>query len=95
MFKASTAMAALLALATGLSGCTTAGQNAAGGAAMGGVFGATAGALVGRSPTAILIGAGIGATTGAIVAANNTRPAGYCTFRDRNTGQLYYARCPR
>jgi hypothetical protein len=57
-----------------LSGCTQAGQNAAGGAAAGGIIGAATGGIVGRSPTGVLIGAGVGATAGAIIAANNTRP---------------------
>jgi len=30
----------------------------------------------------------------AIIAANNTKPAGWCTWRDRYTGQEFYARCP-
>ncbi len=88
-----TAIALVLGMAV-LSGCTQTGQNALGGAAVGGILGGAAGGIIGKSPTGILIGAGIGATAGAIIAANNTRPAGYCTYKDRRTGQLYYAPCP-
>ena len=42
MLKTSIAAACGLVLTMSLSGCTTAGQNAAGGAAMGGIFGAIA-----------------------------------------------------
>jgi hypothetical protein len=50
--------------------------------------------LIGNDTSSILIGAGIGATAGALLAANNPRPSGYCTFKDRNNGELYYAPCP-
>jgi hypothetical protein len=92
-------MKTILALATGaalmLGGCTPEGRTAVGGAAAGGVIGAAAGGAFGGSRSDILIGAGLGATAGAIIAANNPRPSGYCTYRDRNTGELYYAPCPR
>ena len=42
----------------------------------------------------VITGAAIGSVSGAIIAANNTRPAGWCTYRDRYTGQDFYARCP-
>lgn len=91
------AIAALLMVsAMALSGCTQTGSDAAGGALAGGVVGGVTGALVsGGSTAGVLIGAGVGATTGAILAANNSKPAGWCTWQDRNTGQLYYAPCPR
>lgn len=77
-----------------LSGCTTAGQNAAVGAAAGGIIGGAAGGVITRNASGVYVGAAIGAVSGAILAANNTKPAGWCTFRDKNTGQLFYARCP-
>jgi hypothetical protein len=80
--------------AIALFGCTQTGRDATGGAVGGGIIGAGVGALATRSATGALIGAGIGATAGAIAAANNSRPAGWCTWQDRNTGQLYYAPCP-
>lgn len=40
----------------------------------------------------IQTGAGIGVTVGARP-AHGPRPPGFCTFRDRRTGQLYYAPC--
>jgi hypothetical protein len=84
----------VLAIALGLGGCTQQGRTAAGGAAAGGLIGAAAGGLIGDDTASILIGAGVGATAGALLAANNPRPSGYCTFKDRNTGELYYAPCP-
>lgn len=44
------------------------------------------------SGSGVRVGGGIGVTVGA-VPANRPRPRGYCTFRDRRTGQLYYAPC--
>jgi hypothetical protein len=82
--------------ALAMVGCTQAGRTAAGGAVGGGIIGAGVGALATRTPTGALIGAGIGATAGAIAASNNSQPPpGWCTWQDRNTGQLYYAPCPR
>lgn len=90
------AVAALVVVsALALSGCTQTGSDAAGGALGGGILGGIAGGLIGGSPTGILIGAGVGATAGAILAANNSKPAGWCTWQDRNTGQMYYAPCPK
>jgi hypothetical protein len=65
----------VLALALALGGCYTPQDRAAGGAAIGGVTGATIGALAsnGRAgPT--LAGAALGAATGAIVGANTAPP---------------------
>ena len=45
-------------------------------------------------PQGVITGAAIGSVSGAIIAANNTRPQGWCTWRDRYTGQEFYARCP-
>jgi hypothetical protein len=88
-----TAVAAIISVVA-LAGCTQTGVDAAGGAFGGGVLGGIAGGVISQSPTGILIGAGIGATTGAILAANNSRPPGHCIYQDRNTGQKYYAPCP-
>ncbi len=78
----------------GLSACTQAGINAAGGAAAGGIIGGAVGGAISRTPAGIITGAAIGSVSGAIIAANNTKPAGWCTWRDRYTGQEFYARCP-
>ena len=87
-------MIPLLMACLALPACTPAGQNAAAGAAAGGIFGAAAGGVLGRTPQGVITGAAIGSVSGAIIAANNTRPAGWCTWRDRYTGQEFYARCP-
>ena len=84
----------LLMAGLGLSGCTQAGINAAGGAAAGGIMGAAVGGILGRTPAGVITRAAIGSVSGAIIAANNTRPQGWCTWRDRYTGQEFYARCP-
>lgn len=86
---------AAMVSAMALSGCTQTGQDAATGAAGGAVLGGLAGGLMSGTTTGVLIGAGVGATAGAVLAANNSKPAGWCTYQDRNTGQLYYAPCPR
>jgi hypothetical protein len=44
------------------------------------------------SRNGVQVGAGLGVTVGSIP-ANGMRPRGYCTFRDRRTGVLYYAPC--
>jgi hypothetical protein len=88
------AIALLIGAALMLGGCTQQSRTTVGTAAAGGVIGAAAGGAFGGSTSDILIGAGLGATAGAILAANNPRPSGYCTYRDPNTGQLYYAPCP-
>ncbi len=87
-------MMLLIMAGLGLSACTPAGMNAAGGAAAGGIIGGAAGGVLGRTPQGVITGAAIGSVSGAILAANNTRPAGWCTYRDRYTGQEFYARCP-
>ena len=65
----------VLALAVALGGCYTPEDRAAGGAAIGGLTGASIGSLAsgGRAgPT--LAGAALGAATGAIVGANTAPP---------------------
>ena len=77
----------VLALALALGGCYTPQDRAAGGAAIGGVTGATIGALAsnGRAgPT--LAGAALGAATGAIVGANTAPPPPRCA----RWGRDYY-----
>jgi hypothetical protein len=81
----------VLALALALGGCYTPQDRAAGGAAIGGVTGATIGALAsnGRAgPT--LAGAALGAATGAIVGANTAPPPPPPPPRCARWGRDYY-----
>jgi predicted small secreted protein len=84
-----TALAFSLALAAGISlaSCNTPqGQNAAGGAVLGGATGALIGAAAtGGSPGAALAGGAIGAATGAAIGAAATPPGPY--------PPPYYGRC--
>lgn len=50
------------------------------------------GAHVSVGPGGVQWGAGLGVTAGSRP-AHGPRPPGFCTFRDRRTGQLYYAPC--
>ena len=78
-----------------LAGCTPAGRNATQGAAAGTILGGAVGGVLGRTPAGIITGATIGAVSGAIIAANNTtKPPGWCVWRDRNSGNYFYAPCP-
>ena len=66
------------AAAASLGGCTPQGQNAAGGALVGGATGALVGAAVtGGRPGGTLVGAGLGAVGGAMVGSALT-PAPRC-----------------
>ena len=69
--------AGLLASALALSGCNTPqGQNAAGGAVLGGATGALIGGLATGRAGGALAGGALGAATGAIIGSANTpRPA--------------------
>jgi predicted small secreted protein len=80
-----------LAMATSLAGCDTPqGQNAAGGAVLGGATGALLGAALTGRPGGALVGGVTGATTGAIVAAAATpRDAGYAP-PPRRCAEFYY-----
>src|SRR5271169_552022 len=84
-----TTLVFLFALAAGicLAGCNTPqGQNAAGGAVLGGATGALIGAAsTGGSPGAALAGGAIGAATGAAIGAAATPPGPY--------PPPYYGRC--
>lgn len=85
----------LVAAGMALSACTPAGRNATVGAAAGTVIGGAFGGVLGRTPAGIITGATIGAVSGAIIAANNTtKPPGWCVWRDRQTGNYFYAPCP-
>src|SRR5580658_3173826 len=71
-------LCAALAIAAPLAGCDTPeGQNAAGGAVLGGAMGALIGAAATGRPAGALAGAAIGAGTGAVVGAASTPPPGY------------------
>lgn len=65
----------VLALVLPLTGCYTPEQRAAGGAAVGGLTGASIGAMAsGGRPGATLAGAALGAATGAVVGASTASP---------------------
>ena len=71
-------LCAALAVTAPLAGCNTPeGQNAAGGAVLGGAMGALIGAAATGRPAGALAGAAIGAGTGAVVGAASTPPPGY------------------
>ena len=67
-----------IAVAIPLAACNTPeGQNAAGGALLGGATGALLGAAVTGKPGGALVGGAIGAATGATIGAASTPPPGY------------------
>jgi hypothetical protein len=71
-------LCAALAVAAPLGGCyTPEGQNAAGGALLGGATGALLGAAVTGKPGGALVGGAIGAASGAAIGAASTPPPGY------------------
>jgi hypothetical protein len=61
-------------------------------AALGGVTGATVGAIATGTPRGALIGAVVGTTAGVVIGKATER--GKCRYRDRR-GRIYIARCPR
>jgi len=64
-----------MATAVSLAGCDTPqGQNAAGGAILGGATGALIGGAITGRPGGALVGAGVGAATGAAIGASATPP---------------------
>ena len=71
-------LCAALAIAAPLAGCDTPeGQNAAGGAVLGGAMGALIGAAATGRPAGALAGAAIGAGTGALLGAAATPQPSY------------------
>lgn len=84
-------VALALAAAVALTGCDTPqGQNAAGGAILGGATGALLGAAITGRPAGALVGAAAGATTGAIVGGASTpQQAGYAP-PPRACAEWYY-----
>ena len=86
-------LALMLALATAasLSACNTpAGQNAAGGAVVGGAGGAMLGAAISGNPNGALIGGLAGATAGALIGANAApQDPGYAP-PPRPCAEVYY-----
>ena len=93
--RTATPLLGVVLAAAVLSACTPAGRNATYGAAAGTVLGGAAGGVLGRTPAGVITGATIGAVSGAIIAANNTtKPPGWCVWRDRTTGNYFYAPCP-
>jgi hypothetical protein len=85
---------ALVMAAAAPSARTPAGRNATYGAAAGTVLGGAAGTVIGRTPQGVIAGATIDAVSGAIIAANNTKPPGWCVYRDRNTGTVLLRTLP-
>jgi hypothetical protein len=78
-------LAAALAGATALGGCTTTEQDVGVGAAAGTIIGGAVGGWKGAA-----IGAAVGAGSGLLV--RNLRN-GYCQYRSPRTGRIYTARC--
>ena len=71
-------LCAAAAVAVSLAGCDTPqGQNAAGGALLGGATGALIGAAATGHASGALVGGAIGAATGATIGAASTPPPGY------------------
>ncbi len=71
-------LCAALAVVAPLAGCNTPqGQNAAGGALLGGATGALLGAAVTGRPGGALVGGAIGAAGGAMIGSASTPPPGY------------------
>ena len=82
-----------LAMASSLAACDTPqGQNAAGGALLGGATGALLGsALSGGRPGATVVGAVAGAAGGAMIASASTPPGpGYPPPPPRRCAEFYY-----
>ena len=72
------ALSAALAMAIGVAGCDTPqGQNAAGGAILGGATGALLVAAITGKPGRALVGGAVAAATGATIGAASTPPPGY------------------
>jgi hypothetical protein len=73
-----TSLAMAVAMGISLAGCNTPqGQNAAGGAVLGGATGALIGGLATGHAGGALVGGAIGAATGATIGAASTPPPGY------------------
>jgi len=89
--KKLTCLSLALAMATSLAGCDTPqGQNAAGGAVMGGATGALLGAALTGRPGGAVIGGVTGAATGAMVASAMTpQDPGYAP-PPRRCAEFYY-----
>ncbi len=87
--KKLTSIVLALALSTAMVGCTTTEQGAVGGAVIGGL----AGQALGGNTESTLIGAGVGAVTGALIGKSLER-RGYCRYRN-SRGVIYEAPCPR
>jgi hypothetical protein len=72
------ALSSAMAMAIAVAGCNTPeGQNAAGGALVGGATGALLGAAITGRPAGALVGGAIGAASGATIGAASTPPPGY------------------
>ncbi len=80
-----------LALVVPLAACSSTEKGAVGG----GLIGAAVGAAVNDNPVeGAIVGGAIGAAAGAVLGRVTDRP-GYCQYRDRRTGEVYEAECPR
>ena len=90
--KKLTCLSLALAMATSLAGCDTPqGQNAAGGAVMGGATGALLGAALTGRPGGAVLGGVTGAATGAMVGAATTPPGpGYPPPPPPRCAEFYY-----
>lgn len=87
MKKALLAISLAVMAGASLSGCyTPQGQNAAGGAVLGGATGALVGAAATGTGTGALVGGAIGAGTGALIGAAATPPGPY-------PGYYHHGRC--
>lgn len=76
-----------LAATAALAGCTTSEKDAA----LGGVVGAGAGALITGDASGAVVGGVVGAASGVLIGAATHK--GDCVYRDRH-GRRYVARCP-
>jgi hypothetical protein len=82
-----------IATAVSLAGCDTPqGQNAAGGAILGGATGALIGGAITGRPGGALVGAGVGAATGAMIGSASTPPGPgyYPPPPPRHCAEWYY-----
>jgi surface antigen len=77
-----------LVAATAIAGCTTAEQDAAGGA----VVGAAVGGLATGEVAGAAVGAVVGGAAGVLLGSATRR--GECRYRD-GRGRIYIAACPR
>lgn len=73
-----------------LASCSPTQQGAGAGAATGAIIGGA----VRNDVRGAAVGAAIGGATGAVI-GNVAGHPGQCRFRDRNTGRVYEAPCPR